>query len=320
MTRPSPITYKSFFFQCVALCLLLSDASFPQSRTGKAPYDTVFVSGGMTTYMIFPENVAVIDLGSKGYAGKIESGNMLYLKPLNATVAPSSLLVRTTGDRIYLHYIAYRRQPDKIFWDYRADTLVEALPTGVNAAHDVPRPRMVYARQLEALKKQPKRRLARYASSGVQMTMSNLAVDREAVYVLIDVENHTSVPYKLDYVSFTYKERRSKKSPRRIVPQENVVEPLDGQVVGAVPPRGKASLAYALPLYAGTHKGFMEVVVREADGNRLLSGIIRARKIARSTYLASPDNAGTAQSETANHSPSRIQSYVSPTNPRKNNK
>jgi hypothetical protein len=319
MTRLSPIAYKSFFFQCLALCVLLSDTSFPQNRTGKAPYDTIFVSGGMTTYMIFPENVAVMDLGSKGYVGKIESGNMLYLKPLSATVAPSSLLVRTTGDRIYLHYIAYRRQPDKIFWDYRADTLIEALPNGVNAAHAIPRPQMVYG-QLEALKKQPKRKLYRYGSSGIKMTVSNLAVDREAVYVLIDVENHTSVPYKLDYVSFTYKERRSKKSPRRIVPQENVVEPLEGQVADVVAPRGKACLAYALPLYAGTHKGFLEVVVREANGNRLLSGIIRAREIARSAYLASPNNAGTAQSASAKDSTSHIQSHVPPTNPRKNNK
>jgi hypothetical protein len=316
MTRLSPIAYKSLFFQCLALCLLLSDASFPQDKTGKTPYDTVFVSGGMTTYMIFPENVAVMDLGSKGYVGKIESGNMLYLKPLSTTVAPSSLLVRTASDRIYLHYIAYRRHPDKIFWDYRADTLVEALPSGINASHTVPRTRMVYARQLEALKKQPKRKLTRHASSGIKMTVSNLAVDGEAVYMLIDVENNTSVPYKLDYVSFTYKERRSKKSLRRIVPQENVVEPFDGQVVDEVAPRGKAYLAYALPLYAGTNKGFLEVVVREADGNRLLSGIIRARKIARSTYLASPNHGSKAQSKTANHLPSRIQSYVPPTNPR----
>ncbi len=316
MTRLSPIAYKSFFFQCVAICLLLSDTSFPQDKTGKAIYDTVFVSGGMTTYMIFPENVAVMDLGSKGYVGKIESGNMLYLKPLSAGVAPSSLLVRTTGDRIYLHYIAFRRHPDKIVWDYRADTLVEALPSGVNASHAVPRTRMAYARQLEALKKQPKRKLARYASSGIKMTVSNLAVDGEAVYVLIDVENNTSVPYKLDYVSFTYKERRSKKSPRRILPQENVVEPMDRQVAGVVAPRGKERLAYALPLYVGTNKGFLEVIVREADGNRLLSGIIRARKIARSAYLASPNNAAKAQSEIANDSPSRTQSHVPPTNPR----
>jgi hypothetical protein len=41
-----------------------------------------------------------MDLGSKSYTGKIESGNMLYLKPLKPNVAPSSLLVRTTGERI----------------------------------------------------------------------------------------------------------------------------------------------------------------------------------------------------------------------------
>ncbi len=310
MKRPSCTAYKSFFFQCLALCVLLSEPSLTQNKTRESPYDTVFVSGGMTTYMIFPENVAVMDLGSKGYVGKIESGNMLYLKPLSASVAPSSLLVRTTGDRIYLHYIACKRQPDKIFWDYRADTLVETMPAGINAAQTVTRPRMVYLKQLEFLKKQKKRKLARYAYSGIKMTVSNLAVDREAVYVLVDVENNTSVPYKLDYVSFTYKERRSKKSRRRIVPQENVVEPLAQQAATAIAPQGKECLAYALPLYAGTNKGFLEVVVREADGNRLLSGIIPARKIARSIFLASPNNAGRAQSEAANEPLPNSQSDV----------
>ena len=264
----------------------------------------------MTTYMIFPENVAVMDLGSKAYAGKIESGNMLYLKPLKANPAPSSLLVRTTRDRIYLHYIAYRQRPDHLFWDYRTDTLDDASPLGATTNQQV------YTGQLDRLKKQRKRKLGSYASSGMKMTLTRLAVDDAAVYVLLEIQNSTSIPYKLGYLSFTYKERHARKSRRKISPEEILVEPLAQEASSQVPAHSKASLAYALPLFAGTRRGFMEIVIRENEGNRLLTGTVRAQKIAQSPYLSSFGSAYKVKPAPRNSS-SIFQSHVFQTHLRK---
>jgi hypothetical protein len=247
-------------------------------------YDTVYVSTQTTTYMIFPDNVATMDLGSKSYVGKIESGNMLYLKPLHAHAAPSSLLVRTTGEQIYLHYIAYRKQPGRIFWDYRPDTLASiSLP---ESKAPVAEKAKEYTRQLEELQKQPKRKIARRAASGIEATVNYIAVDHEAIYLLFDLKNRTAIPYEFEYVSFAYKERRSRKSQRRIDPEEKVVEPLARIAVPAVPPQGRAFLSYVLPLHAGTRKGFLEVTLREANGDRVLSVRIPARKIAGAFSLS----------------------------------
>jgi hypothetical protein len=254
------------------------------SMAAKNAYDTVYVSNQTTTYMIFPENVATMDLGSKSYVGKIESGNMLYLKPLHANAAPSSLLVRTTGEQIYLHYIAYQKQPGRIFWDYRPDSLrnTSLLQNKAPIAEKAKQ----YTRQLEQLQKQPKRKIARQAASGIEATVNYIAVDHEAIYLLFDLKNRTAIPYEFEYVSFTYKERRSRKSQRRIDPEEKVVEPLAKIAVPAVPPQGRAFLSYVLPLHAGTRKGLLEVVLREANGDRVLSVRIPARKIASAFSLS----------------------------------
>jgi hypothetical protein len=212
---------------------------------------------------------------------------MLLLKPMKEGVAPSSLLVRTAGERIYLHYIAFKARPEKIFWDYRTDTLMTLTPAAGNTGENEPAGQEIFSGQLARLKAGPKRKLARDKANGLQLSVTNVAVDKEATYLLLDLENKTSIPYQLEYVSFAYKERRSRKSQRRIQPEENLVQPLYQQTLPVVSPHDRELMAYALPLHAGTHKGYLEVVIREASGNRLLSGSIPARKIARSQYLDS---------------------------------
>lgn len=256
-----------------------------------ASYDTVYVSGEMTTYMIFPENVAVMDIGSKHYVGKIESDNMLYLKPLKAHVPPSSLLVRTAEERIYLHYIAYRQQPKKIFWDYRTDTLIPAQLTRSNQAATLPaaKPAKSYTQKLTFLQKvPPKRKITYCKANGLQVEVTGLALDREAMYVRMDIKNRTSIPYKIDYVGFTYEQRHTKKSQRRIAPEKMEVAPFAQVAVPIISPQGEECLVYALPLYANAKRGFLEIVIRESDGNRLLSVRIPARRLAKAQYLPTP--------------------------------
>jgi hypothetical protein len=271
----------------------------------QSTYDTVYVSDRMTTYMIFPEAVSIMDLGSKSYTGKIESGNMLYLKPLKANVAPSSLLVRTIGERIYLHYIAYREHPRKIFWDFRPDS----LQSDFNKAGSQSESKEEYTRKLGQLGELKGKRLAIHQANGLVLRVSNLAIDKRATYLLLQVENFTSLPYQIDYVSFAYKERRSRKSQRRIQPAEHVVEPLAQVATPVVAPLGTETLGYALPLYAGTNRNFLEVTLREANGNRSLKIRVPARKIARSLYLPSPEDTH------ANPSTMTTESHVSQKSP-----
>ncbi len=252
------------------------------------PYDTVYVSTEMTTYMVFPEPISVWDLGSKSYAAKIESRNMLYLKPLKAHTPISSLLVQTADGTIYLNYIAYRKFPKQLFWDYRSaqaapdSTPGDTLPAVEEKTQNVSGH---YARQIEYLKSQKKGKVLKRSSNRMRLRVSHLAIDSGATYLLLDVHNRSSIPFQVQYVGFAYKEPRSKKSRKRIDPEQNQVEPLFSEGVAVISPQKREQLAYVLPLFALTRKGYLEIIIREENGNRVLKGNLRATRLAKALYL-----------------------------------
>ncbi len=170
----------------LALCLLLMGMAAlgqpkPISGAGSTPgpNDTVYVSTEMTTYLVFPEPISVWDLGSNGYAAKIESRNMLYLKPLKAHTPISSLLVQTADGTIYLNYIAYRKFPQQLFWDYRrasaapASNSGESLPAVEEKVQNVS---VHYARQIEFLRSQKKGNLLTRSSNRMRLRVTHLVL------------------------------------------------------------------------------------------------------------------------------------------------
>ena len=279
----------------LALCLLLTGvAALGQPKPpGSAsstpgPYDTVYVSTEMTPYMVFPQPISVWDLGSKSYAAKIESPNMLYLKPLEAHAPLSSLLVQTSDGTIYLNYIAYRKFPQQLLWDYRRDAAAPAsnfgdsLPAQEEKARNVP---AHYARQIEFLKSQKNGHLLTRSSNRMKLKVRQLAIDSGATYLLLNVHNRSAIPFQVQYVSFAYKERRSKKSRKRIDPEQNQVEPLFSAGVAVISPQKREQLAYVLPLFAPTRKGYLEIIIREENSNRVLKGNLRATRLAKALYF-----------------------------------
>lgn len=279
----------------LAACLLLTGMAAlgqpkPVSGAGSTPgpHDTIYVSTEMTTYMVFPEPISVWDLGSKSYAAKIESRNMLYLKPLKAHTSISSLLVQTVDGTIYLNYIAYRKFPHQLFWDYRtaraapASTSGDSLPAQEEKLQNVS---AHYAQQIEFLRSQKKGNLLMRSSNRMRLRVSHLAIDSGATYLLLDVHNRSSIPFQVQYVGFAYKEPRSKKSRKRIDPEQSQVEPLFSEGVAVISPQKREQLAYVLPLFAPTWKGYLEITISEENGNRVLKGKLRATRLAKALYL-----------------------------------
>jgi len=65
--------------------------------------DTVKVNRTSTTYLIFPSKVALVDI-SPEYLVKIESGNIVFVRPRTTSARPTPILVRTADDT-YLGYL-----------------------------------------------------------------------------------------------------------------------------------------------------------------------------------------------------------------------
>lgn len=270
-------------------------------------YDTVYVSTEMTTYLIFPSPIKLLDLGSKNYAGRIEQ-NKLLLKPVRGQVAPSAMMIETEDGQIYLHYISYKQQPKRIFWDYRttmagnmagntgnsgngiagsgiAGSGIAAGNNGRGIAASGNKADDIYRGKLAYLKKQKRRRLFYKKENNIALRISALAVDNTATYMLLQVDNKSSIPYKLEYVSFAYKEKRKRKARRKVVGEENQVLPMMAQTVAMVKPQSSSELAYAFPLFANTLKGKLEIIVRETDGNRVVRAYVPAKVLAKTLYI-----------------------------------
>ena len=65
--------------------------------------DTIKVNRTSTTYLIFPSKVAMVDI-SPEYLIKIESGNIVFVRPRTTSARLTPLLVRTS-DNTYLGYL-----------------------------------------------------------------------------------------------------------------------------------------------------------------------------------------------------------------------
>ena len=66
--------------------------------------DTIRVNRTTTTYLIFPSKVALVDI-SPEYLVKIESGNIVFVRPRTSSARATPLLVRTS-DSTYLGYLS----------------------------------------------------------------------------------------------------------------------------------------------------------------------------------------------------------------------
>ncbi len=142
-----------------------------------------------------------------------------------------------------------------------------------------------YAQQIDLLKKQKRGNILTRSSNRIRLRVTTMVVDSGAVYLLLDVHNRSAIPYRMQYVSFAFKEPRSKKSRRRIHPEHLEVQPLFSEAASVIRPQQQERLAYVLPLFASTRKGYLEIVIREENGNRILKGNVPASRLAKALYL-----------------------------------
>ena len=77
--------------------------------------DTIKVNRTSTTYLIFPSKVALVDV-SPEYLIKIESGNIVFVRPRTTSARLTPLLVRTS-DNTYLGYLGVSEGTPPAFVD-----------------------------------------------------------------------------------------------------------------------------------------------------------------------------------------------------------
>jgi len=254
--------------------------------------DTIYCDIKNTSSIILKESVDFIDIGNPtDYAGQIKN-NIVFIKPLKENISTTTLLINASGKEYYTT-IKWQSKAKKYFYDYK--NIFPAIPptTGnVATSHlkAITTPSVTTQDGVQEKLKRFKEIGNEIKTLGIVGSTINVAValirnDHNNTYLKILVNNKSSIPFKLDFISFQYFQdmkkgaiRKSKKVPIDVFP---VSEPS----IESIEPLKTEALYYVIPTYALDNKGFLNINIREKTGDRILKLKIKGKTIQKSGQI-----------------------------------
>ena len=265
--------------------------------------DTIRVNRTTTTYLIFPSNVALVDI-SPEYLVKIESGNIVFVRPRTSSARATPLLVRTS-DSTYLGYLSIANGTPVAFVEIskmqrpaandlqlaqipvqtelpasagHSELLLASLnPTAViTPIND----QQVYEEEptnvigdclqirMDSLLSGPFKDYDQERNSGIVVKLTHLLHDSTNTYVQLTIANKTAMPYLLDQVSFWYQNQARKRKGVYLDGETYPMEPILETVPNRVEADQKVRLRFVLPQFAPQSKSHFVINVREKSGTR----------------------------------------------------
>ncbi|EMR02303.1 DUF4138 domain-containing protein [Cesiribacter andamanensis] len=244
---------------------------------GAAAQDTLFVTDTETTYLLFPGEVQLVDIGRPGdYFARIE-GQSVFLKARSQQSGPTNLLVRF-GEAYYTARLAVANSPSGRLYDLRSSPVYTAATRGTRVRKEGADPASFQASLLRLQHLPHTHASPRNTRHGMQLRLVQLQIDEEALYLGLSLQNNSSIAYTPDYVGFTYQERRGRRFSRNNRYQKEV-RPIAELAPAVLPAREVSTLWYALPLYAMSARGRLQLQFRESGGARNLRILLPARWI-----------------------------------------
>ncbi|MBC3788637.1 DUF4138 domain-containing protein [Spirosoma utsteinense] len=242
--------------------------------------DTISVTSEGTTYLIFDEPISLVNLGTKAYIGKVEKDRMLFLKALSPNTEPTTLLVQA-GSTLFTGYVRYVKKPSRSFYDYRIMDESSSSP----AARSVVSLVAPTTSKLVKMKTGKPNVSVREVKDGIDVECIQVFNDTQRTYLKLAVKNTTTIAYVLDLVTFTYKERLPRRLRNKVAPQYEEMTP-DDRIEPARIEAGRIEyFYYSLPLYSTTESGYLEMILREKVGARVITLEIPAKKIMTASLL-----------------------------------
>jgi hypothetical protein len=241
------------------------------------------VSDSSTTYLVFPAGVTLVDVGMKNhYLVKIET-NAVFVRARNRGAAPTPILVRH-GSKYWLGRLVYVNRPVLQLYDFSKGVEL-GVTTGKNsstAAGSAPENEL--AMDKEAAKKvRVEGKLSRLTQSAEELqsvavldndlvlSLANVRNDKDFTYMRFKVINSTAIDYNVDFTDFQLVENSEKKFlGKKKNEARRPLAPSGGRPNQIIAGQSTGYLTYAIPLYAATNHGFLEVTLRELNGARVL--------------------------------------------------
>ncbi|MBN8702750.1 MAG: DUF4138 domain-containing protein [Bacteroidetes bacterium] len=253
--------------------VLLSLVSHLLLSQNNKQIDTIYCDSKNTSYLIFYDKVELVDVGNPdNYVAQIEE-SAIFVKALKPSVEPTTILVKI-GKNFHFGILLGLERNNKNYYDFTKlnGGGEEKNTKGIEAANSSEKknPLDLTAKIETLLATKNEMHTLGSVSKFLETSIPVIRNDKEYTYLKLVVKNKSSIPYKVDFISFQYFEdqkkgvgKKRKKVPRDEFPiNENKVKEIESGQTVAIP--------FVIKSYALSNNGYLMVLVREASGNRVL--------------------------------------------------
>ena len=280
----------------------LAPPEAPGPFGAQAPLIDVAVSDSSTTYLVFAGGVSLVDVGMMdNYLVKIEA-NAVFVRARSKKAPPTPILVRF-GSKYWMGRLVTVRRPVLTLYDFsKPGSMNPPAGAGGNASASASGtanlggaimpdqsqgvgPENALAMDKDARKKAfinaKLRRLDLYREehqavavldNKLALSLANVRNDKDFTYLRFKVINNSSIDYNVDFVDFALVEN----SKRRFLGKKKnqarrPLAPSGGHANQVIKGNSTGYLYYAVPLFAATDQGHLQVDLRELNGARALT-------------------------------------------------
>jgi hypothetical protein len=256
----------------------------------------VAVSDSSTTYLVFGGPVSLVDVGMAGnYLVKIEA-NAVFVRAKRKHVPPTPMLIRY-GSKYWMGRLVYTGRPVLQLYDFQKDGSLSINGKSVSSTGAAPENELaldkkrekkaVVEGKLSQLRKaREEHQAVAVVDNDLVLSLANVRNDKDFTYLRFKVINKTNIDYNVDFTDFQLVENAQKKFlTRKKNEARRPLAPSGGRPNQVISGRSTGYLTYAIPLYAATERGYLEVTLRELNGARVLVLPVPSRVINRAATI-----------------------------------
>jgi hypothetical protein len=256
----------------------------------------VAVSDSSTTYLVFGGPVSLVDVGmANNYLVKIEA-NAVFVRAKRKHAPPTPILIRY-GSKYWMGRLVYVNRPVLQLYDFQKDGALSingksasstgAAPENELALDKEREKKAVVEGKLQTLRKaREEHQAVAVVDNDLVLSLANVRNDKDFTYLRFKVINKTNIDYNVDFTDFQLVENAQKKFlARKKNEARRPLAPSGGGPNQVITGRTTGYLTYAIPLYAATERGYLEVTLRELNGARVLVLPVPSRVINRASTI-----------------------------------
>jgi hypothetical protein len=254
---------KNYRIFLLLICFRTMPAQLKSNRV-----DTIYCTNQNTSYILFKDRVELVDIGKPSeYVSRIED-NSVFVKSLNGNAGVSTLLVKTEKE-FYYGILQFREENKIFFYDFRAAD--HSQPSEIEKpAALLAEKGIVERKAAQVLAKKNELYTLGFISRFMDAAVTLIRNDEKNTFLKIVVKNKSSIPYRLDFISFQYFRHLKKGFVKKAKAEGMDVFPLASPAMQEILPFSCQPLAYAIPSFGLADKGYLMVSFRESSGDRVL--------------------------------------------------